>query len=243
MESLMFNIVGLNINYCIDNKNIQVLKKLCSVMLIYNIRCGNVFAYDESDLTTRQVIIRKTENFLTNPLLEEMRKIDQSDPDTTMNYSNRPLLLIPILEILEDVDKVSSLLKQHDSDSISIAKTILDNPKFDTPVFKKIFNRYSDNIFYSDPRRANLYLGGGAMPNSIQTQQYLFRNLALTSINNVKEDLKSLFPVSNSDQQSIDDAVDDCKEASDAVKNYLLLADPYDIEVAKKIITKSYKNS
>jgi len=36
---------------------------------------------------------------------------------------------------------------------------------YEVKTFKKTFNRYADNIYYSDPpRRANLYLGGGTTP-------------------------------------------------------------------------------
>jgi hypothetical protein len=55
------------------------------------------------------------------------------------------------------------------------ARSILSDSKYDKVSFKKIFNAYGDNIYYSDPDRANVYLGGGAMPRSEQSLAYLLR--------------------------------------------------------------------
>lgn len=53
--------------------------------------------------------------------------------------------------------------------------------------FKKAFNAFADNIYYSDPDRANLYLGGGAVPQSTQTLAYLLRNDVLTNTEDMRE--------------------------------------------------------
>ena len=56
----------------------------------------------------------------------------------------------------------------------------LSTGAFETIEFKRIFNQFSDNIYYSsDTTEANAYLLGGATPSSSQTQQYLLRNEAL----------------------------------------------------------------
>lgn len=200
-------------------------------------------------LTTRQVIIRKTENFLTNPVLEGIRKIDQLDPDTDMKTSNKVILLIPIVDILHDLETILQNLRSFrespkSEKPLAESLTILDNEaKYDKVIFKKIFNRYSDNIYYSDPERANLYLAGGAMPGTIQTEQYLYRNEALTSIENVKEDIRLLMQgkladQNNADLQAIDDTIDDCSEAIEALNSYLKLTDPEVVQSAKKIVFK-----
>ncbi len=64
---------------------------------------------------------------------------------------------------------------------------ILSHEIFDKIRFKKAFNAFADNIYYSDPDRANLYLGGGAVPQSTQTLAYLLRNDVLTNVEDMRE--------------------------------------------------------
>jgi hypothetical protein len=51
----------------------------------------------------------------------------------------------------------------------SIAYQLLSSNRtiYDTIAFKRIFNAYADNVYYSDPDRANLYLGGGGTSHLI----------------------------------------------------------------------------
>ena len=44
------------------------------------------------------------------------------------------------------------------------------------------FKHKADNIYYSDPDRANAYLGGGAVPKNEQSIAYLLRNDVLTNL-------------------------------------------------------------
>jgi hypothetical protein len=112
-------------------------------------------------LSTRQKVIRGTENFLTNPVLETLRKADQLDVDDN-GGKNKALFLIPILRMREDLQSVQSLLKETIEQrekamaSLTSAKELIGMDEFKTPVLKKIFNRYADNIYYSDPKQANL---------------------------------------------------------------------------------------
>jgi hypothetical protein len=185
------------------------------------------------------VYFKGNPEFLKNPVLEAIRKIDQVDPDTEFQNVNKVILLVPIIDIEKDIQTVSKLITA-DASNLLEANTILTNKKFDTAPFKKTFNRYSDNIYYSDPERANIYLGGGAVPNTQQTTQYLFRNSALTAIGDIKEDVKLLLDaIKNNvaiDQQSVADAVDDCREALEALTSYLELADPVDVKEARSIV-------
>jgi hypothetical protein len=185
------------------------------------------------------VYFKGNPEFLKNPVLEAIRKIDQVDPDTEFQNVNKVILLVPIIDIEKDIQTVSKLITA-DASNLLEANTILTNKKFDTAPFKKTFNRYSDNIYYSDPERANIYLGGGAVPNTQQTTQYLFRNSALTAIGDIKEDVKLLLDDIKKniaiDQQSVADAVDDCREALEALTSYLELADPVDVKEARSIV-------
>ena len=197
----------------------------------------------------RVKIIRETENFLTNPVLEAFRKLDQLESDESLD-SQKAILLYPIIEISKDIEnikeKLSYLTVQSDDDKkvsvLNDIKSILSSSKYNAKEFKKIFNRYSDNIFYQDPRRANIYLGGGAIPDSSQTNKYLYRNVALTSIENLKDDINTLIKDKQwNDQQAIDDTIDDIKEALDAFNSYFTLIDPNDIKISLEIYKSSHK--
>ena len=207
----------------------------------------------EQKVTARQEIIRETENFLFNSkVLEAVRKMDQLEPDEDVYQTNKAILLVPIIDILEDIQSVSKQISTGKSSELQKAFASLSSPKFETKLFKKTFNRYSDNIFISDPKRTNIYLAGGAMPTSLQTQQYLLRNQALTSLDNVRDDVRLMLEEIKKDQsqsspstsmvtseQDIVDAIDDCREALEAMQDYLKLADPEDVKLATKVVESS----
>jgi hypothetical protein len=129
---------------------------------------------------------------LTNPLLEQVRIWNQAQADNIRyggelergDTANRgqvsayPQLLVPILRMARDVDRlVASLESSSSSSSSSVPASVkvssrprlddaemvalLSQPVYDTIEFKRIFNAFADNIYYSDPDRANLYLAGG----------------------------------------------------------------------------------
>lgn len=109
-------------------------------------------------------------NPLTNPVLEQLRIWDQNQADT-IKYSGEledgnqtqnaayPRLLLPILEIAEELELVRSLVQ--DRINYPDAMKIIQQTKYDKVEFKRRFNAFADNIYYSDPDRANVYLGGG----------------------------------------------------------------------------------
>jgi hypothetical protein len=127
---------------------------------------------------------------LTNPLLEQVRIWNQAQADNIRyggelergDAANRgqvsayPQLLVPILRMARDVDRlVASLESSSSSSSLPASVKVLSRPRlddaemvallaqpvYDTIEFKRIFNAFADNIYYSDPDRANLYLAGG----------------------------------------------------------------------------------
>jgi hypothetical protein len=113
-------------------------------------------------------------NPLINPVLEQFRIWDQEYADN-IKYGGElergdagnkgkvdayPRLLVPILDMADDLDRVNKAVMDGRS-TFPLAITILQQPKFTKTEFKKVFNAYADNIYYSDPDRANLYLAGG----------------------------------------------------------------------------------
>ena len=140
------------------------------------------------------------------------------------------------MQMNKEIDNVSKLITS-DKNDLKKAVEIITNSKYDTVIFKKTFNRYSDNIFNTDSKRANVYLAGGASPSSIQTQQYLLRNSALTAIANLRQDLIEFqdndFIV---DPEDLKDTSDDCRIVTEAFSEYLKLADPADIAASSVVV-------
>lgn len=195
----------------------------------------------KDDTNTRAKLVNGMNELLTNPVLEKVRLNTQASVDVTANSKNVDvnIFLVPILKLNQELDvcKRDIQLAQKSGSredalkSLKGARALLN--RYNTPSLKKLFNRYSDNIFYSDKREANLYLNGGATPGSAQTTAYLFRNSIITGINNVGEDLTQLVedpallqPDYKDREQFFLDTLDDLKEAQDAFSNYLNLISP-----------------
>jgi hypothetical protein len=145
-----------------------------------------------------------------------------------------PTLLLPILKMDKELAEVKTLVRSEDGTKTwPKALAILQNDKYDKISFKKIFNAYSDNIYYSDPDRANLYLGGGATPKPEQSIAYLLRNDVLTNVENLRAELEYLI-------KSGDDEVEDLYSYADivtsAMKKYLAVVPPNELEEAQKLL-------
>jgi hypothetical protein len=112
-------------------------------------------------------------NPLINPVLEQFRiwdqeyadnikyggELERGDAGNKGQVDGYPRLLVPILAMAQDLERVKEAVM--DRSTFSLAITILQQPKFAKTEFKRVFNAFSDNIYYSDPDRANLYLAGG----------------------------------------------------------------------------------
>lgn len=207
----------------------------------------------KDDTNTRAKLVNGMNELLTNPVLENLRLNSQASVDVTANSKdvNVNIFLVPIMKLNEELELCkkdiqlaqNSVSKEDSLRSIKSAKAILSD--YNTPSLKKLFNRYSDNIFYSDKREANLYLNGGATPGSAQTTAYLFRNSIITGINNVGEDLAQLIedpqllqPENKDREQFFLDTLDDLKEAQDAFRNYLNLISPDEKMTAASFVNK-----
>ena len=148
-----------------------------------------------------------------------------------------PSLLVPILKIQYELEEVQNLVhdKENSKQSWKKALTILSKDQYQKINFKKTFNAYGDNIYYSDPDRANAYLGGGATPKNEQSIAYLLRNDVLTNIENLQAELEYLLKE--------DDDVEDLYQYSDiavgAMKKYMAIVPPNELEQARQILSKS----
>ena len=99
-----------------------------------------------------------------------------------------------------------------------------------------MFNRYSDNIYYTDPNKANIYLAGGALPDSQQTQRYLLRNDIITDMGNVREDFESLTANNIIDDQMYADMKDDIRELEEALCGYFENTNPDELKIARDLL-------
>lgn len=192
-------------------------------------------------------------NPLTNGVLEQIRIWDQDFSDN-IKYDGEleagdagnkgkveayPRLLAPIVKISTDMTTVNDLVRVEGDKRVASwteARKILAQPQYEKLAFKKIFNAYGDNIYYSDPDRANAYLGGGAMPKNEQSMAYLLRNDVLTNLENLQAELDYLLKPSTSDSESPDDLFLYATTAKAAMDKYLTLAPPNELKKANEII-------
>jgi hypothetical protein len=193
-------------------------------------------------------------NPLTNAVFEQIRIWDQDSADN-LKYDGElekgdagnkgkveayPGLLVPIVKMSNDINKVNELVNDNgDSkqESYKTARDILSQSKFTKIEFKKMFNAYGDNIYYSDPDRANLYSLGGATPKSEQSMAYLLRNDLLGNIENLTAEVDFLLkPQSVADNESTDDLLMYGKACKTAMDKYLTLAPPNEMKLALEMI-------
>lgn len=208
-------------------------------------------------------------NPLTNRFLEEIRIREQDEKDNIYggeleSGSAKPdgldqyvELLQPILTVEKDLSTVNQLINSNsDANNKPVTKeeytalfekvtAILSKSQFDKINFKKAFNAFADNIYYSDPDRANLYLGGGAVPKTSQSIAYLLRNDILTGIEDMRAEvqylLKELAKLSPGEVVKVggDKGLDLeeisglSKTASEGMIKYLDLVPPKELELAK----------
>ena len=151
-----------------------------------------------------------------NPLqarfLEKLRILLQDEADATQ-YGGElapggPPVGLPYLSLVPIVQMQSVLVRSRDA--VADRKqwpaliTLFSTGQFETIEFKRIFNQFSDNIYYaSDTTEANVYLLGGATPSSSQTQQYLLRNEALKQVSELVDELRFLSTASEEQLQKL----------------------------------------
>jgi hypothetical protein len=185
-------------------------------------------------------------NPLTNPLLEQIRIWEQNEADN-IKYGgelergeagkSNPVyskMLVPILEISDDLESIDRLLATDTSrEALERVQSIIRQKRYEKIEFKKIFNAYGDNIYYSDPDRANMYLGGGATPKNEQTLAYLQRNEILTNVEDLQAEIAFLL---NNKEESLEDAITLAKNACQAMRRYLEVVPPSELQEARELV-------
>ena len=166
--------------------------------------------------------------------------MEAGDAGNKGKVSAYPRLLMPILTIEKELEEVNALVHAENRwISWPKALAILQDPKYQKIAFKKTFNAYGDNIYYSDPDRANLYLGGGATPKTEQSLAYLLRNDVLTNVEDLRAELEY---VMKSGETDVGDLYSFADMALSAMTRYLAIVPPNELEEAKKLLAAASPN-
>jgi len=167
----------------------------------------------------------------------ELERGDAGNKGKTDAY---PSLLVPILKIDNELTQIRTIVhsggeSMPSKEAMSQALTILQQPTYEKINFKKTFNRYGDNIYYSDPDRANMYLGGGATPKTEQSIAYLLRNDVLTNMENLRAELEYLIKSGENETEDLYSYADIC---TSAMKKYLANVPPKELKEAQRILSE-----
>jgi len=151
-----------------------------------------------------------------SPVMEKFRKLEQTEKDllmydseladpndkTTNQSVERLIPLLRLLDLLKGIaEEAEKATNEKDTGRIleeigKVAEKLPAKAKrkeadlVNVPGVKLVFNTYSDNIFYSDPDRSNMYLKGGATPTNTQSILYLARNEIITKIEDLVAELR-----------------------------------------------------
>lgn len=184
-------------------------------------------------------------NWLSSEVVEKVRIMEQEAADSKYDElapiddgTGGGKRLLPIIRIERQIDSLFDAA-QSPAKWGEIA-SVLSTSTYATKDLKKAFNFYSDNIYYSDDSRANVYLLGGATPESAQTEQYLLRNEIITAVQNALLEANYLVKESAKPEGEADtdpgDLVDYLRTAKNSLREYLARADTRDIATAKKLL-------
>ena len=151
--------------------------------------------------------------------------------------------MVPILGIAQDLDTLADLLLV-ESMKLEEAQTILSKSQFEKIQFKKIFNAFADNIYYTDPDRANVYLGGGATPKNVQSIAYLYRNDILDNVEALQAEVSFLLKEqkNGNNNESTDDLRQYINKGKESMIKYLELVPPGEMKAAREILLNKSSN-
>jgi hypothetical protein len=72
-----------------------------------------------------------------------------------------PIVLVPLIQAQQQLERIAEFIQAGDLDSWREANLALARkPFFPTKELKRLFNAYTDNIYFSDSSRRNMYLDG-----------------------------------------------------------------------------------
>jgi len=72
-----------------------------------------------------------------------------------------PIVLVPLIQAQQQLERIAEFIEAGDLDSWREANLALARkPFFPSKELKRLFNAYTDNIYFSDSSRRNMYLDG-----------------------------------------------------------------------------------
>lgn len=229
-------------------ENGDTRRKALSTLAVTATGLSSVFSFSSPSVAKDELF---KPNPLTNGFLEKIRILEQAEADN-LQYNGELApgsspekaayvkMLVPILVIGQDIEELDKLVHSPDGGGLVEAEKILLKPAFEKKNFKKIFNAFADNIYYSDPDRANLYLGGGATPKNEQSIAYLLRNDILTNVENLQAEVTYLIKEQKAGNPlETDDLNLYVNIAKDGMRKYLDLVPPSERTAAEKVLTSS----
>mmetsp|Transcript_129772 Transcript_129772/g.225521 ORF Transcript_129772/g.225521 Transcript_129772/m.225521 type:complete len:330 (+) Transcript_129772:67-1056(+) len=180
--------------------------------------------------------------------LEKIRIFLQDEADN-INYdgelapggpppANPALMLLPVVSMQATLKKVKAKLADQtilsDTARWDEVLTIVSTGPFEPRESKRIFNAYSDNIYYkSGSAEANIGLLGGSTPSTGQTMQYLWRNEALNNLDELCEEIKYQKGLA-AEKRETAVAQDWLKKVLKAFDEYLKLAPEDELKFARE---------
>jgi len=149
-------------------------------------------------------------------------------------------LLVPVLEIERDLQTTNDLVRQPNGAGLEKANDILSKSQFVKINFKKVFNAFADNIYYSDPDRANLYLGGGATPKNEQSIAYLLRNDVLTNLEALQAEVIYVMKQQKGGEPlETEDLYLYAQSCVDGMTKYLELVPPGELKMGRELMASN----
>jgi len=173
-----------------------------------------------------------------------------------------PIVLVPLLQAQIQLENVAELIESEDLDSWRVANSALTKKPF-TPTneLKRLFNAYTDNIYFSDSSRKNMYLdgsamlgvgkstfgfgtlsvgSGGASPESKDTETYLYRNEVLDNVDALTAELKYLLKQADAGvEESTDDLFLYLRQSRENFNKYLANIPDADLQQARKYVANN----
>lgn len=231
-----------------DQINISRRRIFSSIIPAVTLASAALVAKPESSFAKDELF---KSNPLLNPILEKIRILEQAEADN-IQYSGElapgspkgresyAKLLVPILTIQRDLIQIDDLAHLEDGKGLNDADKLLTKPYFEKIGFKKVFNAFADNIYYSDPDRANAYLGGGAVPKNEQSIAYLLRNDVLTNVENLQAEVAYMIKEQKAGNPlETEDLYLYAKICKEGMVKYLELVPPGEMKLAAEILASS----
>jgi hypothetical protein len=207
-------------------------------------------------------------NPLTSRPLEALRILEQEERNeqyggelaspslgasggSNVGVANTPgLLLVPIARIEAVLKDIRNHGYYDDPGRWDEARMVISTRVLPKTDFKKAFNNFADNIYYSaaDADRANAYLGGGATPTTTQTTQYMLRNEVLSNVEMAEQELTYLIGIRDAtgdkkvsgaeltSTETLEDITDFLDKALAALDSYLKIPVAEDVARARKAV-------